>query len=163
MYCPNCSSQNNNNQNFCRFCGLNLEETAKSLKLQLSFGKKSQKLKKLDKINQIFNYTSICLIVSFVAGLFIFSYFDSFDRNSFKSFLKIALAIYFLFYFSQETTKYYQRQKTENDSNDLIEPTELQSKKTSKLLEEKTFIPISTVTENSTELLYTKNRTKKLS
>lgn len=163
MYCPNCSAQNDKNQNFCRFCGLNLEETAKSLKHQLSFGQKAAKLKELDKLKRITGYTSICLIVFFVLGILALSFFD-FDKTTFKSFIKISLGIYFVFYFSQKSMKYYQQQKTQDNSPHTF-PTEQSafgSKETSKLLEEKSFIPISSVTDNSTELLYTENQTRKL-
>jgi hypothetical protein len=42
-------------------------------------------------------------------------------------------------------------------ANELVEP-----KNTAKLLEEKPFEPVASVTENSTQLLYTKNKTKEL-
>ncbi len=50
VFCPNCSAKNKIEQNFCRFCGLNLQETTKSLAAQLSSGKSARELKQLQLI-----------------------------------------------------------------------------------------------------------------
>lgn len=167
MYCPNCSAKNDKNQNYCRFCGLNIEETAKSLKLQLSFGKEAQTLKELNFLKQAINYIPTCLIALLVIGIMSLIYFDSFSKDTVKTLIKASVGIYFVFYLLQETLSYFLKKKINrtqptgierfSDEQKIFEP-----KETNKLLEEKVFTPASSVTENSTELLLTENRTRKL-
>ena len=44
MYCPSCAAQNSTDQNFCRSCGMNLEQTAISLRSH-----SAETLEKLDR------------------------------------------------------------------------------------------------------------------
>ena len=52
VFCPNCGAKNTIEQNFCRFCGLNLQETTKSLVAQVTFGKNANELKQLRLIKK---------------------------------------------------------------------------------------------------------------
>lgn len=59
MYCPNCGAKNSADQNFCRACGLNLEDIGRSLALQVPAGgethleRKKASIEKIGKVGLI--------------------------------------------------------------------------------------------------------------
>lgn len=162
MFCPNCGAHNNNKQNYCRFCGLNLRDTAKSLTNQIVFGEDSDLLKSLSSVKRVIDLASAALvgvlIVSVVAYLFIEPGFG-------KDVMKISLGIFFLLKIIQEIIGYYQRQERSKARANKFEPStteQLESKEAVKFLEEKPFEPVPSVVENSTALLPIENKTRKL-
>lgn len=164
MYCPNCGCENSKNQNFCRYCGLNLTDAAKSLKLQLSFGERAYKLQKSDKIKRISNRLNEILLIGLVVG-FIAVFLTDIDKT--KQFLKISIAVYLLFQIGLWFVNYLQKEETKRNVANEIEAGEavnpvFETKETTQLLEEKKFEPaLPTITENSTELLLVENKTRK--
>jgi hypothetical protein len=161
MFCPNCGANNNKRQNYCRFCGLNLQESAKSLMNQIVFGEDSKSLKKLSSIKRVVDFTSTALIGMLVVGIAAYLFF--FDPKFGKDLIKISLGVFFLLKTIQEIIGYFQRQA--RSENKRFEPNvveRFESKETAKLLEEKPFEPVPSVIENSTELFPAENKTRKL-
>jgi zinc-ribbon domain len=163
MFCPNCGTENNKNQNYCRFCGLNIEESAKSLKLQLSFGVETNELKKNKERKRLLRLISDNLTIVFVISLFAIIYFDP---QNLKEKLKVAVGLFFAFQLLKYAfNNYFSPKNTKNNSvafdSNISEQNSLEGN--SKILDEtKPFMPISSVTENSTELLFVENKTRKL-
>jgi hypothetical protein len=161
MFCPNCGAKNNKKQNYCRFCGLNLQETAKSLMNQIVFGEDSKSLKKLSSVKRFVDFTSTALIGMLVVGIAAYLFF--FDLKFGKDLIKISLGVFFLLKTIQEIIGYFQRRaRSENKRFDAYGAEEFESKETAKLLEEKSFEPVPSVIDNSTELFPVENKTRKL-
>jgi hypothetical protein len=161
MFCPNCGANNNKKQNYCRFCGLNLQDTAKSLTNQLVFGEDSNLLKMLSSVKRIVDFVSTALIgvLVVVVVAYLFS-----DQGSGKDLMKISLGVFFLLKIIQEIIGYFQRKdrskaKTNKFEQNAIE--QIESKETVRFLEEKPFEPMPSVVDNSTELLPVENKTRK--
>lgn len=161
MFCPNCGANNNKKQNYCRFCGLNLQETAKSLMNQIVFGEDSKSLKKLSSVKRVVDFTSTALIGMLVVGIAAYLFF--FDPKFGKDLIKISLGVFFLLKTIQEIIGYFQRRA--RSENKRFEPNRVErseSKETAKLLEEKPYEPVPSVIENSTELFPVESKTRKL-
>lgn len=162
MFCPNCGAKNSKKQNYCRYCGLNLRDTAKSLTNQIVFGEDSDLLKSLSSVRSAMDLASAVLvgvlIVWIVAYLFIEPGFG-------KAAMKISLGIFFLLKMIQEIIGYYQRKERSKTRANKFEPStteQVESKEAARFLEEKPFEPMPSVVENSTELLSMENKTRKL-
>jgi predicted amidophosphoribosyltransferase len=161
MFCPNCGANNSKKQNYCRFCGLNLQDTAKSLMNQIVFGEDSKSLKKLSSVKRVVDFTSAALIGMLIIG--IAAYLFLFDPKFGKDLIKISLGILFLLKTIQEIIGYFQRRaRSENKRFEPKAAEQFESKETAKLLEEKPFEPVPSVVENSTELFPVENKTRKL-
>lgn len=161
MFCPNCGANNNKKQNYCRFCGLNLQESAKSLTNQIVFGEDSKSLKKLSSVKRVVDFTSTALIGMLVVGIAAYLFF--FDPKFGKDLIKISLGVFFLLKTIQEIIGYFQRRA--RSENKRFEPNRVgqsESKETAKLLEERPFEPVPSVTESSTELFPAESKTRKL-
>jgi predicted amidophosphoribosyltransferase len=161
MFCPNCGANNNRKQNYCRFCGLNLQDAAKSLTNQIVFGEDSKSLKKLSSIKRVVDFTSTTLIGMLLVGIAAYLFF--FDPKFGKDLIKISLGVFFLLKTIQEVIGYFQRRA--RSRNKRFEPKAAEQfgpQETAKLLEEKTFEPVPSVIENSTALLPLENETRKL-
>ena len=161
MFCPNCGANNNKKQNYCRFCGLNLQETAKSLMNQIVFGEDSKSLRRLGSVKRVVDFTSTALIGVLVVGIAASLFF--FDPKFGKDLIKISLGVFFLLKTIQEIIGYFQRRA--RSENKRLEPNgveRFESKETAELLEEKSFEPVPSVIENSTELFPVENRRRKL-
>lgn len=161
MFCPNCGANNNKKQNYCRFCGLNLQETAKSLMNQIVFGEDSKSLRKLSSVKRAVDFTSTALIGMLVVGIAAYLFF--FDPKFGKDLIKVSLGVFFLLKTIQEIIGYLQRRaRSENKRFEPDRVERFESKDTAKLLEEKPFPSVPSVIENSTELFPMENRTRKL-
>ena len=161
MFCPNCGANNSKKQNYCRFCGLNLQDTAKSLTNQIVFGEDSKSLKRLSSVKRVVDFTSTALIGMLIVGIAAYLFF--FDPKFGKDLIKISLGIFFLLKTIQEIIGYFQRRaRSENKRFEPKVAEQFESKETAKLLEEKPFEPVPSVVENSTELFPVENKTRKL-
>lgn len=160
MYCPNCGSDNKKTQNYCRFCGLNLVEIARSLKNQLAFGEKAYALKKSDKLKRILSKTSVVLVAASFIGLVLVllvdrSYLGLLAQYSLGIFLLLQVLSFVIDKVSENTVN------KQNPARAEYSVTQFESKETAKLLEDKPFEPIGSIVENSTELLPVENKTRK--
>lgn len=163
MFCPNCGANNSTEQKFCRACGLNLEKSAESLLEQMPSANEANLLRYEKSIERFGSFAlgglGVVGIVSVAALLFyLVQKLILSGTNIYAGILLIAFFVFALlslvFVVFNESLK-EKKAKLNYRANELTE-----AKNTGKLLEEKPFIPAS-VTENSTELLLTKNDTRK--
>jgi hypothetical protein len=164
MFCPNCGHKNSKHQNYCRFCGLYLVDAARSLKNQMAFGERAYSLNNFDKFRRGMSLTANVLLAAFAVGLIWILFFDG--QNT-RAFIKISIFAYLFFQLVQFIGGYLQRakimkSKTKNPVNFQTDEKDLQSAETRKLVEEKQFVPISSVTESSSEMIFAENKTRKL-
>ena len=162
IFCPYCSGKNKVEQSFCRFCGLNLEETAKSLAAQLSFGKNARELRQLQLIKKITDYGSIGLTIIVSIALAFYAYVVA--TKMIFSGKRILFGLFLLSMVFQFVMRYIRRIKRNKINENSREASLPLQRETAKLIEEKPFAPAApaSVTENSTELLIAGNKTRKL-
>ena len=166
MFCPNCGSNNSTEQKFCRSCGLNLEKSAESLVEQMPNAQNPNLLKQTQQIEKFGNFAlggfGVVLLTAVGAIIyFIFSKMILSGANVLAGILIIAFFIFavlsVIFVILNESTKEKKAKKNPVLADELTG-----AKDTGKLLEEKPFEPVSSVTENSTELLFAENKTRKI-
>jgi len=166
MFCPNCGSNNSTEQKFCRSCGLNLEKSAESLVEQMPNAQNPNLLKQTQQIEKFGNFAlggfGVVLLTAVGAIIyFIFSKMILSGANVLAGILIIAFFIFavlsLIFVILNESTK-----EKKAKINPVLADELTGAKDTGKLLEEKPFEPVSSVTENSTELLFAENKTRKI-
>lgn len=165
MFCPNCGANNSTEQKFCRACGIGLEKTIESLiEQKLSLAQNDSLLRKRILLETFGTVATGGLITVTVIGVSAIVYtvltkmiltgssvlFGSL-LTAFIVFASLTL-IYIVF-----RESFDEKQNKRKTSNDELN----ESKNTGNLLEEKPFEPIPSVVENTTELLYTKNKSQK--
>ncbi len=159
VFCPNCSAKNTIEQNFCRFCGLNLQETTKSLVAQVTFGKNASELKQLQLIKKFTDCGSniLVILVSIAIVFYVYVILTKMVFSGERVLIGLVL-LSMIYQFVMRRIRRIKRNKVKenNEEANLSSPGE-----TAKLLEEKIFAPAASVTENSTELLYIENKTRK--
>jgi ABC-type bacteriocin/lantibiotic exporter with double-glycine peptidase domain len=165
IFCPNCSAKNKIEQNFCRFCGFNLQDTTKSLVAQLSVDKNASRFNQLKLIKRLSDFASVGLIILVSTGI-ILSILAILSHMVFsgRRVLLGLFLIYLIFEFAIRQIRRIKRRKILEDEakTSPLTTDELEAKETAKLLEEKPFEPAArSVTENTTGLLYVEQKTKK--
>ena len=161
MYCPNCGAQNKKKQNYCRYCGLSLQEIERSYLNQMVFGEDTKLLKNLRNVRKASDSAQFFSVIMMIIGI-IALFFSNSAMG--KTWITASLLSFFLSQVIREVVGYIQRQNSEkNDVPNVsidAQQRELKTRETNKLIEEKPFIPVSSVTENSTELLFADRRSK---
>ena len=162
MFCPNCGARNNKKQNYCRFCGLNLRDTAKSLISQLAFGEDSGLVKSLSSVKRVIDLALAALAgVVIVCGIAYFFFGASFG----KGMMRTGMAVFFLLELILGAVGYYQRQERGRARANKFEQNkaeQLKSTEAAAFLEEKPFAAVPNVAEHTTELLRVESKTRKL-
>jgi hypothetical protein len=69
MYCPNCGAANSTEQNFCRSCGLRLEEFAEALLSQRPSARSSRLARRDERIRKVGRVSVIGLAFYSVGGV----------------------------------------------------------------------------------------------
>lgn len=165
MFCPNCGANNTTEQKFCRACGLNLEQIALSLLEQIPSAESAGLLKReqnLEKFGSIaFGGFGIMLLTGIGAIIyFIFTKMILSGNSVFGGILLIAFIIFAALTLSyivlKEDLKERKQKTNPSLKNELTE-----KRDTAKLLEDEVFEPIPSVTENTTDLLYAEQKTRK--
>ncbi len=165
MFCPNCGANNSTEQKFCRSCGLNLEKSAESLVEQMPSAQTANLLKHEKLIERFGNFAlgglGVIGLIALTAGLYVLvTKLIITGTNIFAAILLISFFVFailsLIFVVFNETLK-EKKQKI----NSALGNESAEKKDTAKLLEEKLFEPAASVTENSTELLFVENKTKK--
>ncbi|MDQ3799775.1 MAG: zinc ribbon domain-containing protein [Acidobacteriota bacterium] len=175
VFCPNCSAKNKIEQNFCRFCGFNLQETSRSLVRQLAVDRNARRFNQLKLIKRLTDFASVGLVFIVSTGLIFYLY--AVLTNMIFSGKRVLLGLMLILMIFQFAGRFYRRMirgrigRDEAKTNRLADG-EPEAKETAKLLEEKSFTPTvaaataaagrASVTENSTELLFAENKTTKL-
>jgi hypothetical protein len=163
MFCPNCGANNSTDQKFCRACGLNLEKSAESLLEQLqkaSFSREENFLEKLGTIG-FFGLATVYLVAISLLSYVVFNKFVLSGETE-----KIIFGVVLIagFIFATLMLAYVALNEILNEKkgkSSPVSPKEIEKKDTAKLLEEKPFEPVPSVTEDSTELIYAENKTRK--
>ncbi|HEX8264870.1 MAG TPA: zinc ribbon domain-containing protein [Pyrinomonadaceae bacterium] len=161
MHCPNCGSRNKKHQNYCRYCGLHLPDIEKLFLSQLVFGEDTKQLKKLRSAGKLIDYVQILLIFLFALGIFKIATTD-FDGG--KDLVKLSLVSFMLLLAADGVLKYFQRQSLKTNRRDVITSTQegkFEARKTVRLIEEKPFYPVPSVSDASTELLFVDNKSNR--
>ena len=166
MFCPNCGANNSTEQKFCRACGLNLEKSAESLLEQIPTAQSASLLKHEKLIERFGNFAlgGLGVVVLFGGTILIYTVVKKFLVNGTDIYLAILLIAFIIFALMSLIFVIFNESLKEKKAkiNPIIKNELDEKKDAAKLLEEKSFEPIPSVTENSTELLYTKNKTQKL-
>lgn len=164
MFCPSCGAGNSTTQRFCRNCGMNLERTAEHLLEQFPAGERpdlDRSERRLEKFGQF--ALGGFLIVIFLAGLatvyaviskLIFTGKDPLVGIFFLVFLIFALLSLSYVIFRENLKDKRRKAAAHSVSNELETPAAV----TGRLIEERPFEPVPSVTEHTTELLPTEKR-----
>ena len=108
MFCSNCGAKNDKKQNYCRFCGLDVRDTSRSLTTQLAFGKDSDSLKKLRTVKRTVDIASAILVAVWITA----AVADIFFMVEFGSLImRISLGLFILFQVVQGAVGYIQRKE----------------------------------------------------
>lgn len=162
MFCPNCGARNNKKQNYCRSCGLNLRDTAKSLISQLAFGEDSGLVKSLSSVRRVIDLALAALAgVVIFCGVAYFFFGASFGRGA----MRTGMAVFFLLQLILGAVGYYQRKERGKAGANRFgqnQAEHLESTEAAALLEEKPFGAVPNAVEHTTELLRVESKTRKL-
>jgi uncharacterized protein YacL len=165
MFCPNCGANNTTNQNFCRSCGLGLEKISRTLLEQIPSAESAELLRRQKKIEKLgtLGFIGLANVGAFGVLALIYSVLVKMilsGTNIIGGVLLIAFMI-----FAVLTLMYVFYMKALEDKQKLLRLSknpEVEDKTTGQLLEEKPFEPVPSITENTTDLLYAENKTRKL-
>ena len=166
MFCPNCGANNSTEQKFCRACGFNLEQTALSLLEQIPSAETGNLIKKqraLEKFGSIvfggFGIVVALAVIGIIYWIIVKMVLTG--ASPVAGILLIAFLIFAALTLSYVVMNESLKEKKSKLSPSLIKELE-KGENTGKLLDEGHFEPALSVTENTTELLYSKNKTRKL-
>ncbi|MDQ3180465.1 MAG: hypothetical protein M3Q33_08095 [Acidobacteriota bacterium] len=163
MFCPNCGKETNE-QKFCRDCGLKVEKIFNILVKEIEEREKTS-IQKRDDLFRKLGFVSLSLLFGLCFGflfyLAVYYKFVIFGKEIMGAIgltVMVFLGLLSLVFFN--LPKFLDRKEIQEEffKDDEIE----KARKTEKLLSEGNFEPIPSVTENSTELLFVENKTKKL-
>jgi len=159
MYCPNCGKPNSSEQKYCRACGLNLEDTSRSVTEQLPAALQDQRLaKRRDLVEKILlglagvGITAFVLIlISTIISEIIIAKGNVLGGIVFITFLVgMAVALMLVLYRHSLIEASAKRPLQANDSRETsLPPT------TARQLADPYFEPVPSVTEPTTDLLNT--------
>ena len=162
MYCPRCGALNSTDQRFCRKCGMNLETAARSVIEQFPDGNDPGLVlreRRIEKFGQIAFGGFVCVLVFGVLAMF-YVILDRMVFSGDKPVFGVLLMAFILF--AVLTLAYVilrEDLKDKRKKAGVISPAPPQVPAiTARLIEEKEFEPIPTVTENTTDLLPIRSR-----
>jgi hypothetical protein len=166
MFCPNCGKENSSEQKFCRACGIGLEKIVESLTEQNLLSTRDNGSLRQRILLETFGtvaFGGLITVIVIAVGAIIYGIITKMILTGASVLAGILLTAFIVFalltsiyVFFNESLK-EKGNKRKQSGSELNEP-----KNTVHLLEEKPFEPASSVVENSTELLYAKNKTQKL-
>lgn len=162
MFCPNCGANNLTEQKFCRACGLNIEESAASLQRQIPSAESAEIMRQKQRWETFGSiaWNGFIIVVCWALLQFLYLIFEKFILSGANVIFGIIAILFLIFgvatlvyvYKSQEFKENGTTAKTpEKDTPELVLPT-------AKLLEDRPFEPVPSITEDSTDLLLAGNR-----
>ena len=165
MFCPNCGSSNSTEQKFCRSCGLNLEKSAESLVEQFPSAQTANLRRREKLIEKFGNFAlgGLGVVILFGVTIIIYKVIENFLIGGMNLYAAILLIGFILFAFLSLIFVFFNeglKEKKAKLNNAMTSKLEEKSD-AARLLEDKPFEPLLSVTENSTDLLYTRNKTRK--
>ena len=166
MFCPNCGKENSTEQKFCRSCGIELEKIVEFLiERQLSFSPDESSLRRrilLEAFGTV-AFGGLMMVIIIAVGAIIYGIVTKMILSGSSVLFGILLTAFVVFALLSLIYVFFNESFKEKKSKRKQSVGELnQSRNTANLLEEKSFEPVRSVTENSTELLYAENKTRKL-
>ena len=162
IFCPNCSSKNSIEQNFCRFCGLDLTEASESLSAQLAYKKNARQLKQLQLIKKLNDFALTGLIITIMSGIGILIH-ALVNQVLFPGWKVLPVIMVAFTIFDFVTRKIRRRKIREiSEGNKKEKADAISGRETAKLLEEKPFVPAAGVMKDSAEILFAERETKKM-
>lgn len=167
MFCPNCGSNNTTEQKFCRSCGLHLEQTALSLLEQIPSAESANLIRKQRALEKFGNlaFGGLGIVVALAVIGMIYWIVVKMVLTGASPIAGILMAVFMVF--AALTLSYVVMNESLKEKKAKLSPSlisELEKgESTGKLLEEGHFVPAASVTENTTQLLYTENKPEKRS
>lgn len=163
MFCPSCGANNTTEQKFCRSCGLNLQQTAMSLLEQLPSAQKANLLKYERMIEKFGNFAlgglGIVGLIGITVGLCVLVTKVLVTGSGLLSAI-LMIAFVFFAILSLIFVVFNEGLKEKKAKSKPILETELAgTDNTVKLIEEKHFQPVPSVTESTTKLLHVEKKT----
>jgi hypothetical protein len=165
MFCPGCGAKNSTDQRFCRNCGLNLESAAQSLLEQFPAGRVpglDRRERMLERFGQFaFGGFGVVLLVAILGIIYtILTRMVLSGEQPWAGLLLIAFIIFAAMTLAYVVFAEDLKEKRKKWASSLPAELEGRTVSTGKLMEEREFQPIPTVTENTTDLLPTKDRSR---
>lgn len=164
MFCPGCGAQNTVEQKFCRACGLNLEQSAQSLIEQTPSEKRSELKtaeRRLEKFGTIafggLGVVGLMAVVGMIYKIFMKFIWDG--SSVISGVIFILLLIFAVLGIAYVIFNESLKEKKLAARNPHNEPA-LKTVNTAKLLEERQFDSIPSVTEDTTKLLGVEKKTQ---
>ncbi len=158
MFCPNCGADNRSEQNYCRSCGLKLDSISRSVAEQFP----SVEYAKLQKRKELFEKLGLgSLAVAGAIGLGMIlskaAYYKLIlfgpEVLMWSAFGAFALSAMLSVFFFNYPKLFMKIEKVNPRLSPTDESTEVVSMPTNKLIDDRPFEPVGSVTEHSTELL----------
>jgi hypothetical protein len=164
MFCPNCGQENSTEQKFCRKCGLNLEKSAASLVEQMPEGLlPGTGDRRLEMLGNIAFGGLGLVVVAGVAGM-IYVIAQKFILSGTGVVTGIFFILLLIFAMLGLTYVVLNESRKEKRLSNRIanKPEAIESPDTARLLETGDFQPVSSVVEDTTDLLKIEAKTRKL-
>lgn len=166
MFCPNCGKENSSEQKFCRACGIGLEKIVESLTEQKLLSAQDNGSLRQRILLETFGtvaFGGLVTVIVIAVGAIIYGIVTKMILTGSSVLAGILLTAFIVFALLTLTYVFFSESLKEKGNKRKQSGSELnEPKNAAHLLEEKPFEPAASVVENSTELLYAKNKTRKL-
>lgn len=166
MFCPNCAAPNEKDQHFCRTCGLKLDAIAAELAEQRPSAEFAELLKKKQRFEMMgvaslslfgLLFFMIVIVKVYEAKAFLFGPGVILWSGVAAMMIFGLLSVFFFNY-----PKVFMNIDKVNPRLSSTPTNDSEAETTRKLIEDRPFEPVPSVTEDSTDLLYVDARTSKL-
>jgi hypothetical protein len=159
MFCPNCGNENQVDHHYCRSCGLKLDAIAREVSGQFpsnEYAELQRRKERFEKMGMV--SLSIAGVIGFALLVFPAAYFklilfgpEILFGSAVAALIVFLLASLFFTHYPNFSKKF---EKLKSLEPPPPEPHPVTASITNKLIEDKPFEPIPSVTEHSTELLH---------
>ncbi len=157
MYCPGCGKENSIEQKFCRDCGMNLENSAASLREQFPNSARTS-LEREEKLHRRFGqiaFTGFAIVVDLAIIAMIYFIFTNMVLSGDRPWTGVFLIAFILF--AGLSLAYVIWNESIKEKREKLQqtpaPEALPTPPTGKLLNESTIEPVPSVVEDTTKLL----------